>query len=142
MSGFEVAGLVLGAFPIALHLLDDYREMAKRAGLWYRIRLEHAKCRNEVEFQRVTLNSHMRQLILPLLVDDAKTNELLADPGGESWKEPAIETLLQDRLGHTYDLYLDYIKGMEEIMIRLNKELSMDSVEVQEQLKSPVSIFR
>jgi len=138
MSGFEVAGIVLGAFPIALHVLDDYREMAKRAGLWYRIRLEHARCRNEVKFQSVTLNSHMRRLILPLLVDDAKINQLLSDLGGESWKEPAIEALLKDRLGHAYDLYLDYMKGMEETMIRLNKELSMDSNSVQEQLNSPV----
>ncbi|KAK3314613.1 hypothetical protein B0H66DRAFT_605559 [Apodospora peruviana] len=137
MSGFEIAGVVLGAFPIALHLLDNYREMARRAGLWYKIRLEYAKCRNDVEFQSVTLSSHVRQLILPLLVDDNKMNKLLSDPGGESWKEPAIELLLRDRLGATYDLYIGYIKGMEETMAKLNKELSMDSNPVQDQLNSP-----
>ncbi|KAM7204850.1 hypothetical protein V8F33_001439 [Rhypophila sp. PSN 637] len=136
MSGFEIAGVVLGAFPIALHLLDDYREMAKRAGLWYRIRLEYTKCRNDVDFQRVALSSHLRQLILPLLVDDDKANRLLSEPGGESWKDPAIDGLLRDRLGHTYDLYLGYIKGMDDIMVELNKELSMDSTAVQERLST------
>ncbi|KAK4212993.1 hypothetical protein QBC37DRAFT_464729 [Rhypophila decipiens] len=139
MSGFEIAGVVLGAFPIALHLLDDYRKLAVRANLWRKIKLEHAKCRNDVEFQRVALSSNLRQLILPLLVDDNKANRLLLEPGGESWKDPAIDGLLRDRLGHTYDLYLDYIRGMGDVMVELNKELCMDSTAVQERLSTSSS---
>lgn len=141
MPGFEVVGIVLGAFPLALHLLDDYREMAKRAGLWYRIRLEYTKCRNDVQFQRVAFSSHLRQLVLPLLVDDIKAGQLLSDPGGTSWQEPSIDSLLRDRLGQTYDLYLSYITGMEEVMTELNKELSTDSTPIQDKLTKGVSIL-
>jgi hypothetical protein len=138
MSGFEIAGVVLGAFPIAIRALDDYREVAKRLKLWNHIRAEYTRCRSNVEFHRVTLASNLRQLILPLLVDDVKVNQLLSDPGGQSWKEPAIEGLIKQRLGDTHELYLKYIEGMERVMEKLNKELSVDSNPVQRKLNSSV----
>ncbi|KAI1759154.1 hypothetical protein GGR53DRAFT_514599 [Hypoxylon sp. FL1150] len=52
MSGIEVAGLVLGAFPIAIELLDKYREVATRAGLFNQIKLKHGQCRNRLECKR------------------------------------------------------------------------------------------
>ncbi|KAK3390305.1 hypothetical protein B0H63DRAFT_538556 [Podospora didyma] len=142
MSGFEAVGAVLGAFPIALRALDDFREVSKRLRLWNMIGVEHVKCRNDIEFHRVNLASNVRQLVLPLLVDDEKTNQLLSDPGGPSWQEPEIKMLLRDRLGETYDLYLSYIQGLDQAMGRLNKELLVDDASIQDTLKIALTRMR
>lgn len=53
MSGFEVAGIVLGAFPLAIEALDRYREVAKRCGYWYKIRLEYQKSSDSLTYYRL-----------------------------------------------------------------------------------------
>lgn len=140
MSGLEIVGVVLGAFPLAITALDKYREVATRLGLWYKIKLEHKKCRDQLHFHRVTLTSHLRQLLLPLVVDDAMIEKLLSRPGGDEWKDDSIARLLEKRLRDSYQLYLDYIQGMERVMIELCEKLAADSVPVQDHLKSVVSL--
>jgi hypothetical protein len=140
MSGFEVAGVVLGAFPIAILALEKYQEVATRLGLFYKIRLEYKKCRDEVEFHHLTFKRHLKQLLLPLVADDDRIGDLLANPGGESWKEPSIAALLEKRLQESYNLYLEYIKGMGRVMEDINRELAIESDTIQEKVNSAVRI--
>ncbi|MBE3048670.1 hypothetical protein IMZ48_40465 [Candidatus Bathyarchaeota archaeon] len=139
MSGLEVAGVVLGAFPLAIAALDRRRDLARRLNLWQAIRPEYFSCKTDLGFHRATLTSNLRQLLLPLVVDDTTINQLLADPGGEGWKDPSIDNLLRDRLGEKYELYFEYIKGMEMVMHEVREELAADSDAVQEKLNTPVS---
>lgn len=138
MSGFEVAGIVLGAFPLAITALDKYREVATRLGLFYKIRLEYKKCRDALEFHQLTFTRHLRQLLLPLVVDDDRIAVLLADPGGDSWRDQAVAGLLRKRLQDSFALYVGYIEGMESVMKRVNRELAADSDAVQERVNAPV----
>ncbi|KAK0631100.1 hypothetical protein B0T17DRAFT_488289 [Bombardia bombarda] len=137
MSGFEIAGAALGAFPLAIHALDQYREVAARLGLFFKIRLEYKKCRDDVHFHQLTFSRHLRQLLLPLVADDATIADLLSDPGGQKWKDPKIAELLETRLQESYGLYLEYIKGIRQVMDEINRELAVDTGSVQEKLASP-----
>ncbi|KAK3331631.1 hypothetical protein B0T19DRAFT_366751 [Cercophora scortea] len=136
MSGFEIAGLVLGAFPLAIAALDKYREVATRLGLFYKIRVEHKRCRDDLEFHHLTFSRHLRQLLLPLVVDDAMIGKLLSAPGGESWSDPTIAALLEKRLQGSYELYLQYIQGIRRVMDDLNRELAIDADAVQEKINT------
>ncbi|KAH6694152.1 hypothetical protein F5X68DRAFT_273507, partial [Plectosphaerella plurivora] len=129
MSGFEIAGLVLGAFPLVILALEKHREVATRLGLFRKIRKEHLKCADDLDCQQLFLQRHLRQLIIPLKVnyDDAKINELLADPNGPGWKDPTVSAQFEERLQDSYKLYLSYIQGMEETMNKLNHELMLDT---------------
>ncbi len=139
MSGFEVAGVVLGAFPIVLSALEKYRELATRLGLFYRIHLEYKKCRDDLNFHQISFTRQLRQLLLPLVVDDDKIRELLTSPGGDSWRDQSISNSLKGRLGDSHQLYLEYIHGIERVMGDISRELSVDSRAVQEQITVPVS---
>jgi hypothetical protein len=138
MSGFEVAGIVLAVFPLVIDGFEKYSELAKRVGLWHQIRLEHFKCLRDLRFHRTVLTSHLRQLLLPLVVDDGHVKRLLADPGGEGWKEAWLDASLRDRLGESYELYFEYISGMKEVVEELKHELALGSDTVQEKLTTPV----
>lgn len=134
MSGFEVAGVVLGAFPLAICALEKYREVATRLGLFYRIKLEYKKCSDNINYQQLILTSNLKQLLLPLAIDQDEIQELVDNPGGKAWKNASIVRLLQQRLNDSYELYLEYIKGMEQVMGKLCDELAMDDGYIQSKL--------
>jgi hypothetical protein len=135
MSGFEVAGIVLGAFPVALEALKRYREVSKTCGFWWEIRCEYQKCTNEIKFYQLSFRQNLKQLLLPLAVDEEQTKLLLADPGGAEWKDEEVARQIKHRLQETYDLYLDIVGQLETTLAKVNKELAMDSPGVQEKLK-------
>ncbi len=139
MSGLEVAGVVLGAFPLALSALEKYREIATRLGLFYKIHLEYKKWRDDLEFHQLLFARHLRQLLLPLLVDDDKIQELMFSPGGDGWKDQSTGLLLEKRLGDSHPLYLRYVNGIERVIGDINRELSIHSRPVQEQINTQVS---
>ncbi|KAL7823711.1 hypothetical protein V8C26DRAFT_433671 [Trichoderma gracile] len=127
MSGFEIAGIVLGAFPIAISALEAYRDIAQRLGLFHKIRLELKKWRDDLEFYKVAFRRILRQLLLPLVADDEKVEELLSEPGGDCWKERSIADLLEKRLQDSYQLYMQYIRYMKRILDEINTELAIDT---------------
>lgn len=134
MSGIEIAGLVLGAFPMALMALEKYRAISKTLGFWWEIRREYQKCYQEVKFHRLCFSRNLKQLVLPLVADQVLINQLLADPGGVNWQESRIAEQLKDRLRDSYDLYLDLIQQLKTTMDELNKVLGTDKASFQQEL--------
>jgi hypothetical protein len=142
MSGFEIAGVVLGAFPILISALDGYRDVAKTVGLWYNIRPEYQKCRNEVNAQRVAFIGNLKRLLLSLEIDDAKLSRMLAVPGGDEWNDPAVTHHLQTRLRDSFDVFFNTIQDMEKSTAELHKEMAMDPDRLQQKvILSKVSVL-
>jgi hypothetical protein len=139
MSGFEVAGVVLGAFPIAITMLEKYREVSTRIGLFYKIRLEYKKWRDDLEFHQLLFTRQLRQLLLPLVVEGDRIDALLAAPGSDDWRDLRIAVLLMERLGASYRLYCEFINGMNSVVKEINTELSIDGVAIQKQMQGTVS---
>ncbi|KAL6879175.1 hypothetical protein J3F83DRAFT_725360 [Trichoderma novae-zelandiae] len=127
MSGFEIAGIALGAFPIALSALEAYRDIAQRLGLFHKIRLEYKKWRDDLEFYKVAFTRNLRQLLLPLVADDERIRELLLDPGGGCWKEESLAEVFERRLQESYQLYMQYIQNIKGILDEINRELAIGS---------------
>ncbi|KAL8306140.1 hypothetical protein RB597_003269 [Gaeumannomyces tritici] len=132
MSGFELAGIVLGALPIAIAALDGYKEANKRFSFWRGVRRHHITFTNDLEYQHRIFELNLQQLLLPLVVvEDDVIAVLLSQPGGPEWKRPDVEEELKSRLGGSYPLYLSIMKALEEAVKRLNGELGVDSASVQ-----------
>lgn len=134
MSGIEIAGLVLGAFPMALMALEKYRAISQALEFWWEIRLEYQKCTQEVKFHKLCFITNLRQLVLPLVADQLLIDQLLDDPGGVTWQESSIAEQLKDRLRDSYDLYLDLIQQLKTTMDELNKVLGTDKASFQQKL--------
>lgn len=131
MSGIEVAGLVLGAFPLAILALEQYRDVARRMGFWYEIRLEYQRSSSELKFHRLSFLRNLKQLLMPLVADDAQLQRLIADPGGAAWKDSAIDQALKTRLQDSYGLYLEILDEMQRAMRELKDDLAVDNSGVQ-----------
>ena len=86
MSGIEVVGLVLGAFPLLISAMEHYEDTKRRSSTWWRIRKAHRKDLGNLKDCDLLFRSHLEELLLPLLLDGVASQtvyeELLLSPGG------------------------------------------------------------
>ncbi|KAF2790435.1 hypothetical protein K505DRAFT_327588 [Melanomma pulvis-pyrius CBS 109.77] len=142
MSGLEIAGVLLGAFPLIISGLEHWRDVAKVGGFFWRVRKEYTTCRREVRFHEILYKRNLKELLLPIVDDDddddgGEVARLVGDPGGKGWSSKALQERLERRLQESYDLYMEIICEMNETAKELRKELALDKVTVQSQLAPP-----
>ena len=92
MSGVEVAGFVLAAFPLAISALEHYRETAETLGVFWKIRREYKIWTHSLNICRLAFEQNLEEFLLPLIADDVELQQLIADPDGPEWKNPELET--------------------------------------------------
>lgn len=136
MSGLEVAGVILGAFPILISALKGYGELARKVGLWNNIRQEYQKCKNEINAQNVSFIGNLRRLLFTIRVDDVTISRLLADPGGQEWENADLAQLLQNYLQDSNDVFLETIESMNRGIVELKHEILMDAESLRQKVEA------
>ena len=136
MSGIEIAGLVLGAFPLFISALEHYRETAEVFEDWWQIKKEYKKCKNEIKVQELAFENNLERFLLPLIVEDEEIETLIAEPGGSRWQDSAMEEKLKTRLPKSYEIFLDTIHDIQETMDKLGDGLGVSRVAFQAKLDS------
>lgn len=137
MSGFEIAGLVLGAFPIALEALNQYEVVKAQIKLWRRIQEAYVECKDDLIFQQLLFEDNLLDLLSMATIDEKKIELLISNPDGECWKDESLTDLLEQE---HYEPYRRCINAMERTMKELNHELGLDAEYVQQKLGSSVSL--
>ena len=134
MSGLEIVGILLGAFPLIISGLEHWRDVAKVGGFFWRVRKEYTKCRSDVQFHEILYKRNLKELLLPIVDDADEMARLVGDPGGKDWSSKALQERLEERLQESYGLYMEIIREMNETAEELRKELSLDKATVQNKL--------
>lgn len=143
MSGFEIAGIVLGAFPIALELLDKYQEVAKRMGLWRHIGEHHNHCKTKLAVQKLQYSHNLKKLLLPMeSMDEHAIAKLMENPKGDGWKEGTTADQLEKRLGASYDPYISIMEMFDKSLSKVSKQLALDMAELGERMDANVCFHR
>ena len=137
MSGLEIVGILLGAFPLIISGLEHWRDVAKVGGFFWRVRKEYTKCRSDVQFHEILYKRNLKELLLPIVDDADEMARLVGDPGGKDWSSKALQERLEERLQESYGLYMEIIREMNETAEELRKELSLDKATVQNKLAPP-----
>ncbi|KAL2672620.1 hypothetical protein Neosp_013333 [[Neocosmospora] mangrovei] len=102
MSGIEVAGLVLGGFPILLNCLDYYRKGFEPLEEWFSFRTHFIAFVDNIRHQMMRYNENMIRLLDPIVGDSENLAKLI--------------TRIVDR--------------MQEVMLDLNKLLQIEDGQV------------
>ncbi|KAI7160328.1 hypothetical protein KC349_g3553 [Hortaea werneckii] len=146
MSGIELAGLVVGAFPLAVTAMEHYQETAKAAGTFWRIRTVYRKDYRSVTFCQTKLKLHMEELLGPLVSVDITDNlalclELLQKPGCDGWIDKSPSNPVEARLRHCYQPYQDTLEELNFLMEKLNKKFKIQNAQFEKLVseKSPAS---
>src|SRR5436305_14478578 len=101
MSGAEIIGLIFGATPLIISVLEHYVEGVSTVKRYLKYKNElqglHRKLGNEYE---IFINTC--ELLLNGIVHRDEIALMLGQPGGETWKKPHIDRVLQERLQRSY----------------------------------------
>ncbi|KAF2193527.1 hypothetical protein K469DRAFT_728735 [Zopfia rhizophila CBS 207.26] len=114
MGGIEVAGLVLGAFPLLIHALEHYHRGTV-----------------VLKYHQILFKGNIERFLPPLVVDDDELKDPMADSGLEAWEDAELEERLKERLPNSYDLFLDIIGDINELMELLKKEIGVSNPQFQ-----------
>ncbi|KAI0845026.1 hypothetical protein F5Y00DRAFT_273403 [Daldinia vernicosa] len=134
MSGFEIAGAVLGALPIAFAAFGKFQEVEDS----FHVRREYKECEYKLRCCKAFFKTRLRILLSDLTEDQDRITELLSDPGGHCWHDKNIADVLMHRLGKdSYDLFMDCLKHTRKSLKDFDDELALEADEIQDFLQKP-----
>ncbi|KAI1152397.1 hypothetical protein F4825DRAFT_418906 [Nemania diffusa] len=122
MSGLEIAGLVLGALPLAIQAVQGYREAL------HSISPKHVK-RYLDSIERDLQTEHLRlqntcETLLVGIVSQLDIQSMIKDPFGPGWKSYVDKLRL--RLYASYDAFDECIKAMYMAIKELKSKLGIE----------------
>lgn len=123
MSGIEVAGLVLGAFPLIITALEKWHDTAILVEEWWQVRREYQECVDRIGIEHLEFESSLKECLLPHvgMMDDHEMDLLISDPGGPEWKKLNLQHKLTKR---SLDLYISTINRMNSTMESIKRRVS------------------
>ena len=108
-ANMEVAGLVLGALPMALYAIDNYHRCLQLGKDYVRFRQTIMLIRSHIFVQQEQLRITLHAIGLPI---NPTRKEL----------ETRLRTLYPDK----YDRFIDIISHMEQLLAKLIEDLDVD----------------
>ena len=125
----EVAGLVLGALPVAISALKGYRSILSS--------LKTVK--RDIDYLIRDLGTEQQILqntcetLLKGIVPDSKLDEMIDDPFGPDWKQ--YDDQIRLRLWRSHDTFQERLAEMHEASVKLREMLAIqDDGKVRELL--------
>jgi hypothetical protein len=113
MSGFEIAGIVLGAFPLLLNGAQSLSGVFQDARHLLRFEAEFERFLMKIEDAQIAYSQMLDLLLDPLDAISPHDLETLKDnPSSSLWQNPCVHAALKDRL---------QLKYYEWFMVRLRK---------------------
>lgn len=131
MSGIEVAGLVLGSFPILLNCLDYWREGFEPLEEWWNFRTHFIAFIDDIRHQMMRYNENMIRLLEPIIADNDSLNPLVRDAKEPRWTNGSLDVSLEVRLASEHGRFLRIVKKMEEVVESLKKLLQIKANDVR-----------
>ncbi|KAH6844728.1 hypothetical protein B0I37DRAFT_327480 [Chaetomium sp. MPI-CAGE-AT-0009] len=124
MSGFEVAGVVLGSIPIVITALEAYINFMKD---WGKIPSELKSIHRQLTTERAKLYNVCDQLLVDV-VPQRDIEPMLQDPMGPLWQAKEINEKIRRVLWNSYDPFaktvLEIQDALGDIMERLRVQVT------------------
>ena len=144
MSGIEIAGLVLGSFPIILSCLEYYREGFEPLEEWWSFRTRFIAFVDDINHQMMRYNGNMTRLLDPIIADNDSLTSLVQNAKDPRWTDGSLTHLLKQHLTSEYGRFLRIMERMEEEIGGLKKLLGIKDGEVRPERNSrhlPIMIY-
>ena len=140
MSGIEIAGLVLGAFPIVLKALTGMVEGVEETRKFRRIKRSISVCVKAIGTESLYFNKTLEKLLIDARICqrglDIKHLMERHDSKDKTWTSGANEDLLKDYLEDSYNLYVDWVNEMLIALNEVRNELPLDANLLEDEVTS------
>ncbi|KAK5655916.1 hypothetical protein OQA88_5051 [Cercophora sp. LCS_1] len=125
MSGFEVAGVVLGSIPIIVSALQLHAKSASALHRWRYYSRELKHLLRNLQTEQTRLETVFEKLLSDA-VRDGLIEEMISRPFGPLWKDPETASRIRRRLGRGPRLFESIVQDMSETMDELKKRLDIE----------------
>lgn len=122
MSGFEVAGIVLGSIPLIVTALEAYSKFVVE---WRKAPSELQSLNRQLTTERSKLYNVCDQL-LGDVVPQRDIEPMLQQPFGPLWQSPETSSRIRRRLWNSYDPFEETILEVQEALQKLTKDLRVE----------------
>ncbi|KAI8719935.1 hypothetical protein NCS52_00775800 [Fusarium sp. LHS14.1] len=122
MSGFEVAGIVLGTLPLVVTALEAYSNFLRD---WGKAPAKLRSLNRQLSTERVRLCNVCEQLISDV-VPQRDVEPMLQDPFGPLWQGKETNDRIRQRLWDLYGPFEDTVKEVEEALDSVMQRLRVD----------------
>ncbi|PNP60861.1 hypothetical protein FNYG_14390 [Fusarium nygamai] len=129
MSGLEIAGLILGAIPVAIEALKSGSQAIAILRRSRRYENELERLVNKLENERVRLQD-VSEKVLVDLVPHSRIEELIQNPDRMFNDDPELKAKLRRRLWKGFDLFDQTLK---DINVTMNEAINRISVQIQDE---------
>lgn len=111
MSGFEIAGIVLGSLPLVISALEHYESGMDRVTVFFKWKDELDKAKRDLGLQHVYYEMTLREILVDV-ASAAELEEMMGKPESPLWKSPELRAELREKLGLAYPVYEYTIQQM------------------------------
>ncbi|KAL6915050.1 hypothetical protein FSST1_012810 [Fusarium sambucinum] len=139
MSGFEIAGVVLGLFPIVCDCAKDLSGVAKDAQSWWQFQKSFDDFIRRLYTERVCFDQVILALLDPLQeLSNTELEALRYDTNPSLWHDLRIQEMLDRRIDRSHrDWFMrhmkDIIDALKELrsMLPFEKAYQLDSTDLE-----------
>ncbi|TAQ86665.1 hypothetical protein B7494_g5026 [Chlorociboria aeruginascens] len=104
----EVAGLVLGAFPLLISAAESYKKGFEPLLKWKRFRTEFIGFIDAVDIQKQLFDQMMERFLISADVPQDQIKSFMTVKNYEGWRRPDLINKLKSRLGPSYPAFFDW----------------------------------
>lgn len=130
MSGVEIAGFVLGGFPLLISAAEHYREGFEPLLKWKRFRTDFIGFIDAVNIEKLLYDNMLEHFLLSANVPHEELQLFMTKPNYDGWHRADLAELLRRRLGSSHDVFISTINTMTNLMNELQDVLSLKNGEV------------
>lgn len=121
----EAAGFVMAALPLIVEGLRIYLKGIESIKKWWKYAKTLKHLIRKMQMERMKFENTCTELLYDL-VGEADLANLLQNPGGHYWQEPSLQVSLRKRLGTSFNVYLEAVTDMTEIVDEFKGKLGLD----------------
>ncbi|TGO46730.1 hypothetical protein BCON_0310g00080 [Botryotinia convoluta] len=125
MSGIEIVGLVLGAFPLLVSAAEHYKEGWEPLARWKRFRTDFLRFIDAIDIEKQLFDQMLERFLISAEVSQDDLHHFLTDPDYHGWHREDLAMTLRSRLGRSYGAFVGSIRTMNELMAELESMLSL-----------------
>lgn len=129
MSGIEIAGLVLGTYPVLLSTAKDLREVFKDVKTWWRFEREFENFLSDVETEHIKYSLSLQILLEDLDISEEEKETLQVSYIASGWHDVQTQAKLRRRIQERYyDWFMRQLAAMNKALEDLQRLLPVEKV--------------
>lgn len=132
MTGFEIAGIALGIFPVLYETGKDIRERYKHLKEWWKFESAFTSFLQAIETEHIAFSQNLELLLAPLDISLEEKRVLEEDCKSPFWHDPSIQVKLRERIQNRYySWYMVQLKDINDALQELRSFLPVEKASIK-----------